>query len=150
MSHRHYCDIAGHGWQCSSRECMCICAVPMHTGDHRECPVELRACPKHRERPRFESAQSTKRRETKSRKSGSVYGRIKMPPMHRVLRAARRASRPGFGAACVWCGHAYRLGEYSPEAQDAHLLACPSYPEDGKQQIQQMQERRAAAKRTSR
>jgi hypothetical protein len=122
----------------------------MLAGDHRECPVELRACPKHRECPRFESTQSAKRRETKTRKSGSIYGRLKMPPMHRVLRAARRASRPGFGAACVWCGHAYRLGEYSPETQDAHLLACPSYPEDGKQQIQKMQERRAAAKRTPR
>jgi hypothetical protein len=122
----------------------------MHTGDHRECPVELRACPKHRERPRFESAQSANRRETETRKSGSVDGRLKMPPMHRVLRAARRASRSGFGAACVWCGHAYRLGECSPEAQDAHLLACPSYPEDGKQQIQQMLGRRAATKRTPR
>jgi hypothetical protein len=101
------------------------------------CVSQASRTPQVRIRPKYET-------------SGSVYGRIKMPPMHRVLRAARRASRPGFGAACVWCGHAYRLGEYSPEAQDAHLLACPSYPEDGKQQIQQMQERRAAAKRTSR
>jgi hypothetical protein len=83
----------------------------------------------------------------KTRKSGSAYGRLKLPPMHKMIRALRRASRPGFVGACVWCGHAYRRGEYSPEAQDAHLLECPSYPEGGKQQIREMQERRAATKR---
>lgn len=140
MSHRHYCDVAGHGWQCSNRDCVCICGVPMHTGDHRECPVELRACPKHHERPMIGSAQSAKRRGTKTRKSGSVYGRLKVPPMHKFLRAARRASHPGTVGACLWCGHAYK--RFSLAIQDAHLLQCPSYPEDGKQQIREMQRRR--------
>jgi hypothetical protein len=29
----------------------------------------------------------------------------------------------------------YRRGEYSPEAEDAHMLQCPEFPEDGKRQI---------------
>jgi hypothetical protein len=46
MSHRHYCDFAGHDWQCG-RDCECICGLPMEGHDHSDCPVELRACPEH-------------------------------------------------------------------------------------------------------
>ena len=46
MSHRHYCDFAGHDWQCSE-DCECICGLLMEGNDHSECPVELRACPEH-------------------------------------------------------------------------------------------------------
>ena len=28
MSHRHYCDFAGHNWQCGEH-CHCICGLPM-------------------------------------------------------------------------------------------------------------------------
>src|ERR1035441_4329178 len=47
MSHTHFCDIAGHPWQCESRECTCICQKPMEQGDHSHCSIELRACPEH-------------------------------------------------------------------------------------------------------
>jgi hypothetical protein len=47
MSHTHFCDIAGHPWQCESRECICLCQKPMEQGDHRHCSIELRACPEH-------------------------------------------------------------------------------------------------------
>jgi hypothetical protein len=46
MSHRHYCDFAGHDWQCSE-DCECICGLLMEGNDHGDCPVELRACPEH-------------------------------------------------------------------------------------------------------
>jgi len=46
MSHRHFCDYIGHDWQCS-RNCNCICGLPMEGSDHSKCPVELRACPEH-------------------------------------------------------------------------------------------------------
>ena len=46
MSHRHYCDFAGHDWQCSGN-CECICGLLMEGNDHSDCPVELRACPEH-------------------------------------------------------------------------------------------------------
>ena len=47
MSHRHFCDVAGHPWQCNSSECICICQKPMELGDHSHCSIELRACPEH-------------------------------------------------------------------------------------------------------
>jgi len=61
MSHRHWCDFAGHYWECQGTAvrqfagtteptpCMCVRhSVPMDEGDHNECPIELLACPKHR------------------------------------------------------------------------------------------------------
>jgi hypothetical protein len=47
MSHTHFCDVAGHPWQCESSECICICQVQMEQGDHNRCPIELRACSQH-------------------------------------------------------------------------------------------------------
>jgi hypothetical protein len=62
MSHRHFCDYAGHDWECDGfalrplagqtkpSECYCLRhQVPMEEGDHSRCPVELLACPKHRD-----------------------------------------------------------------------------------------------------
>jgi hypothetical protein len=61
MSHRHWCDFAGHDWECEGNAmrqfaqdsmptlCMCIKhSVSMDDGDHSECPVELLVCPQHR------------------------------------------------------------------------------------------------------
>lgn len=62
MSHRHYCDYAGHEWECSGtalrslagdmEPSVCMCAVhqvSLADGDHSECPVELLVCPEHRD-----------------------------------------------------------------------------------------------------
>jgi hypothetical protein len=62
MSHRHFCDYAGHEWDCTGSAlrpiaghtepstCMCLRHhVPMEDGDHSECSIELLACPEHRE-----------------------------------------------------------------------------------------------------
>lgn len=62
MTHRHFCDYAGHEWDCEGAAvrpflgdtepsvCMCIRhRVPMEEGDHSECSIELIACPDHRE-----------------------------------------------------------------------------------------------------
>jgi hypothetical protein len=60
MTHRHFCDHAGHYWECHGKAlrplagdtepsvCMCrTCGVPMEDGDHSRCRVELLACPEH-------------------------------------------------------------------------------------------------------
>lgn len=47
MSHKHFCDIAGHPWRCESSGCICMCAKFMEQGDHSRCPIELRACSEH-------------------------------------------------------------------------------------------------------
>jgi hypothetical protein len=62
MSHRHFCDFVGHEWECTgtalrpiagdTEPSTCICLkhqAPMEDGDHSECPIELLACPEHRE-----------------------------------------------------------------------------------------------------
>lgn len=47
MSHTHFCDIAGHSWECESIKCICICQEQMEQRDHSRCPVELKACAEH-------------------------------------------------------------------------------------------------------
>ena len=118
VSHRHRCDFAGHDWQCSSRECVCICRVPMHTGDHSKCPVELRACPKHQPEEHTKMPAVEQKTPSKGR-------RIKLPPEHKLRRALRRLSRPGFAGVCVWCGYRYR--RFNLEIQQAHLKDCAEY-----------------------
>lgn len=62
MAHKHFCDAVGHYWDCEGTAlrplagiagatvCMCLTHdVPMESGDHSRCPVELLACPVHRE-----------------------------------------------------------------------------------------------------
>jgi hypothetical protein len=54
----------------------------------------------------------------------------------RATRALSNLNEPGVAAVCFWCGHEYRIGEYSPETESDHLLQCPEYPQDGKLRIQ--------------
>jgi hypothetical protein len=62
MSHRHFCDVAGHWWQCNGTAlrrgdtepsvCLCRgCHLPLANGDHTRCErrIEVLACPEHRE-----------------------------------------------------------------------------------------------------
>ena len=71
MSHRHFCDVAGHWWECNGTAlrrgetepsvCLCRgCRLPLEDGDHARCKnrVELLACPEHQdeERRRMEEA----------------------------------------------------------------------------------------------
>ena len=62
MSHQHFCDFAGHYWECGGNAvrlfakdseptpCMCLNhQVSMEDGDHSMCSIELLACPEHRE-----------------------------------------------------------------------------------------------------
>jgi hypothetical protein len=60
MSHKHFCDVAGHWWECNGKAmrsgnaersvCICLpCGRPLEGFDHSSCddPVELLACPDH-------------------------------------------------------------------------------------------------------
>ena len=78
MSHRHYCYVSGHDWQCSDG-CACICGLPMEQGDHSDCPVELRACPEHKD----ETEQQMTARVHRSRDR-----------LHQPVRKARAAASP--------------------------------------------------------
>jgi hypothetical protein len=54
----------------------------------------------------------------------------------KATRALINLNKPGVAAACFWCGHQYRIGEYNPETESDHLLQCSDYPQDGKLRIQ--------------
>jgi hypothetical protein len=54
----------------------------------------------------------------------------------RATRALSNSKKPGVAAACFWCGHQYRRGEYNPETESAHLLQCAEYPQDAKRRMQ--------------
>ena len=68
MSHRHFCIVGFHGWDCEGKAlrsgdrepsvCLCsACGLPLEEGDHSKCEDfgEVVTCPEHRdeERRRF-------------------------------------------------------------------------------------------------
>ena len=114
MSHRHYCDYAGHDWQCDKTVCVCFDHdVPMEDGDHSQCTIELRACPEHRE--------------AQLREMGLVPGVDNMPQFEGAAEATTFKDKDGRPIAgfCIWCGHRYY--QWSYEAQDAHLSKCAAF-----------------------
>jgi hypothetical protein len=70
--------------------------------------------------------------------------RIRIPKdwKSRATRALRNSKKPGVGAACLWCGHGYRSGEYSPETETAHLLECPEFPLEAKKRMREREDKK--------
>jgi hypothetical protein len=54
----------------------------------------------------------------------------------KATRALSNLNEPGVEAACFWCGHQYRRGEYSPKTEADHLLQCTEYPQEAKLKMQ--------------
>jgi hypothetical protein len=102
MSHTHFCDIAGHPWQCESSECICICQVQMEQGDHSRCSIELRACFEHDGSLPEETAGG--RSATRTEQEG--WGRLKPNPPEIEEKfgkwAASESESIGF---CFLCGN---------------------------------------------
>lgn len=126
--HKHWCGDYGHYFKCSD-DCTCICGLPMEGHDHSDCPVELRACPKHKN-------------ETTPRAAEVAPDAVEID--FSVLSEERQRSRPrcqcGCADAdpgtvvgwCLWCGHGYV--EYSPAAEARHFAHdCPGAPKKLKQ-----------------
>jgi len=128
MSHRHFCDFAGHHWECEGAAvrqllgnteptiCMCLtCGVAMEDGDHSECSVELIACPEHRDE--------------QMRAMGYAPGEAvevpnAEPEESSMFRDAEGNRTIGF---CLWCNRDF----YSMEEVQAHnaddMAACPAF-----------------------
>ena len=117
MSHQHFCDVAGHWWECAGSAlragdkepsvCMCLrCGVPLEFGDHSHDYVELLACPEHR---KVNAAITTPRQAEPGAERGVLRDRDGNPIV-------------GF---CLWCDKDF----YSMEEVDAHnadnMKACP-------------------------
>ena len=119
MSHKHYCDVEGHEWQCTDSTCMCICDEPMEQGDHSECPVELRACPEHpRQLPESSDDESF------SDFLENLQSDAENPHCECGCADAHREEVVGF---CVWCSHVYV--SYNTKVEAQHFLHfCPGAP----------------------
>jgi hypothetical protein len=131
MSHRHYCDFAGHDWKCSSQDCECLCGFPTEGHDHSECPVELRACPEHalEEQRRIQEAISHDPESIQK-----WHERLSTRPHCDCGCAEADMSKiVGF---CLHCDHTY--AEFSPEIQDRHFAYhCTGAPEELRQSARQ-------------
>jgi hypothetical protein len=115
MSHKHFCDHAGHEWECEGKALrplagepepsVCICIdhqVPMEDGDHSHCTVELFACPEHRDE--------------RLRAMGYEPGTSNMPqPVDEASVFTDDAGNPIVGF-CLWCDQDF----YSFEELEAH------------------------------
>ena len=120
MSHRHFCDFAGHDWECGA-DCECCCGLPMEGHDHSDCPVELRACGKHIEAQR----QSIAGAMSQQADSESVQKWQERPHCQCGCAEAETTKIVGF---CLHCDHVYAT--YSPEIEDRHFADdCPGAPE---------------------
>jgi hypothetical protein len=129
MSHRHFCDVAGHYWECEGtaqrsfaggmEPSVCICLehhVPMEEGDHSKCPIELLSCPEHRdERLRKMGAANTN---NQLKTGGNVESSM----------FKDKDGNPIVGF-CLWCDQDF----YSIEEVAAHnaddMKACSVYQE---------------------
>jgi len=128
MAHLHWCDVAGHEWECQGyalrplrgdtepTPCSCLHhQSPMEDGrDHSECSIELLACPEHRDQQLLAM--------------GYEPGQVPaLPPADdeeksSMFRDAEGKPTVGF---CLWCNRDF----YSMEEVEAHnadgMANCP-------------------------
>jgi len=83
MGHRHFCDVAGHWWECEGKAlrgdaepstCICLpCGRPLEGFDHSQCPdaVELLACLEHQEEERRIIEQARKQSDQRAAEGAS-------------------------------------------------------------------------------
>ena len=123
MSHRHYCDVGGHSWECEGKArrgadaeptvCLCLpCGRPLEGFDHSGChaPIELLACPEHR---RADKPRSTSQQAKPDRASAVV---------------ADEDGNPLY-AFCLWCGMTFSCWAEVEAHNRDHLKACPVHAE---------------------
>lgn len=130
MSHRHFCDFAGHYWDCEGSAvrqlmgdtepsvCMCLRhGVPMEQGDHSECSVELLSCPEHRGE--------------QMRAMGYAPGQIISPPADEPKESSMFEDEEGnpIVGFCLWCNKDfYSMGEVE-EHNANDMTNCPAFQE---------------------
>ena len=125
--HRHFCEIAGHDWQCRDN-CECICGLPMEGHDHSDCPVELRPCPDH------PAEQEARMLEAMS-DDGTLPELAFDEPQGTAPHCQCGCADADIGEVvgwCLWCDHVY--SKWSPVIQDRHFAShCPGAPTELRQ-----------------
>jgi hypothetical protein len=123
--HNHYCDAAGHEYECSD-DCECICGLPMENSDHSDCPIELRACPEHpadQERPMVEVEPGAVKIDF------GILSDEHQPAIPHCNCGCADVDQEESVGFCVWCSHVYV--DYSPAIENQHFAYhCPEAPEE--------------------
>ncbi|MGB7848540.1 MAG: hypothetical protein WBL63_23205 [Candidatus Acidiferrum sp.] len=124
--HHHYCDFAGHRWECTSPECECFDHnVSMENGDHSQCRIELRACPEHE----AEQQQSIAEAMDSEPDPALVEKWQDRPHCECECAESQMGKIVGW---CMWCDHTY--ARYNSEIEDRHFAYdCPGAPEELRQ-----------------
>lgn len=118
--HKHFCEIAGHEWQCSD-QCECICGMPMERHDHSDCPVMLLPCPKHAAEPEARPSESMSDNNTVE-----IVDLPQGPAPHCQCGCADADAAEVVGW-CFHCTHVYV--DYSPAIENDHFAHhCPGAP----------------------
>ena len=126
--HKHWCDFAGHEWECSgaarrlyrNKPTPCVClqhGTSMDDGDHSACSIELIACPEHHDDQMramgYDPAKGWPEQPEGSEESS-------------MFRDAEGKPTIGF---CLWCGRDF----YTMEEHETHFSVdgplCPVYEE---------------------
>jgi len=121
MSHRHYCGVEGHDWQCSDPTCECMCGKLMEEGDHSECFVEMRDCPEHHQQ--LPALSDDELPSCLFTDLPSDAGRS-----HCDCGCADAHPEDVVGS-CVWCSHRYASYDTKTEAQHFSNF-CAGAPEE--------------------
>lgn len=130
LSHRHFCDVAGHEWECQGTAlrplmgdteptpCYCIShQTLMEDGDHSQCSIELIACPEHREE--------------QLRAMGYETGQAIEPPTAGPEESSMFRDEDGNPTVgfCLWCNRDF----YTMDEVEAHnaddMANCPAFQE---------------------
>jgi hypothetical protein len=127
MSHRHFCDFAGHDWECEgaavrqfaqdSELTPCVCikhSISMDDGDHSECPVELLACPEHRQE-QLEQMRDLGKNDLLQKEGGSDGS---------MFTDKDGKATVGF---CLWCNRDFYTAEEFWEHNGNGANACPEF-----------------------
>jgi hypothetical protein len=127
MSHRNFCDFAGHNWECEgtalrlfagdSEPTACIRVkhqVSMEEGDHSNCPQELLACPEHRDE--------------EFRKMGEFSASDPLPA-EGVEDGTGFRDKDGNATIgfCLWCNRDFYSMDEVWEHNDNDMKACPEF-----------------------
>lgn len=132
MSHRHFCDALGHDWNCDGKAlrpdtgdtepsvCMCqLHQVPMDEGDHSSCPVELLACPVHRDeqQKKMEEPASTLCQDALDIDQDAATNEWRDKDGNPIV---------GF---CLWCNLDFYTMEEAQSHEANNSAACPAFQE---------------------
>lgn len=107
---------------------MCFCDLPCDVGDHSDCPIELRACPKHENGISPAELEAVK-------EAGAVEIQFpaKLPEALKEI-ASDSKNYVGF---CLWCGHGYE--RYTREVVAEHFAYnCPDAPQGLKKHMKRV------------